>query len=179
MSSKKITKDTARKVSIKIAAVSFDDRVEKARKKAREYSDKLIETLVPKEVLEVTKTCGKYFRTTNMFGVRCPNRLFLYAETNYTLPDGLVLVVGPKEYDKLKENRKGITDVCKQRDDFGATVYNALCDLKTAKKIREQLPEVIPYLALFQNVDDETPKESNYIESIRKGIVKPKKDEQK
>lgn len=175
MSSKRITKDIAQKVSIKIAADSFDDRVEKARKKVRAYTDKIVEEYVPQPVLETTKDYEDFFTASNIVGVKCENRYLCFSETSYKLPTGhVVLKVKPDQYDKISSLNKEKRAVCAQRDEFGRTVFNAICDLKTEKRIKEQIPEIIPYLALFQEVTDENPKTSSTFNSIRKNILTPK-----
>ena len=177
MSSKKITKNIAQKVAIRIAADSFNDRLEKARKKIRAYTDKIVEEYIPKPVLDVTKEYEKFFKVTSMLGVKSENQYLCVTESNYKLPAGLVIVIKPDQYDKLKRLYKEKLAVCEQRDDFYQTVFNAICDLKTEKRIREQIPEIIPYLAPFQEVTDVTPKTSNSIDTIRKNILTPKKNE--
>ena len=177
MSSKRITKDIAQKVSIRIAADSFKERLEKVRKKIRAYTDKLVEEYIPRPVLDVTNEYDKFFVVTNMIGVKSENRYLCISESNYNLPSGLVIVVKPDQYDKLKTVNKEKRAVIEQRDDFSQTVFNAICDLKTEKRVREQIPEIIPYLALFQEATDVTPKTSNSIDTIRKNILTPEKNE--
>lgn len=177
MSSKRITKDIAQKVSIRIAADSFNDRLEKVRKKIRAYTDKIVEEYIPRPVLETMIEYEKFFIVSNMLGVKSENRYLCVTESNYKLPSGLVIVVKPDQYDKLMSLNKEKLAVCVQRDDFSQTVFNAICDLKTEKRVREQIPEIIPYLALFQEVADVIPQTSNSIDTIRKNILTPKKNE--
>ena len=179
MSSKKITKDIAQKVAIRIAADSYNDRLEEARKKIRAYTDKIVEENIPQPVLEVTKDYENFFMVSNMVGVKCENRYLCITETSYKLPTSHVAIaVKPDQYDKIKSLNKEKRDICIQRDEFFRTVFNAICDLKTEKRVREQIPEIIPYLAHFQEVNHVTPKTSNSIDTIRKNILTPKKDEQ-
>lgn len=177
MSSKKITKNIAQKVAVRIAADSYNDRLEKVRKKIRAYTDKLVEEYIPRPVLDVTKEYEKFFVVSSMVGVKCETRFLIVTESNYKTPSGLVFRVKPDQYDKLKSLNKEKLEVCEQRDDFYQTVFNAICDLKTEKRVREQIPEIIPYLALFQKATDVTPKTSNSIDTIRKNILTPKKNE--
>lgn len=179
MASKRITHELARKVAIEIANVSYNEKIEDARKKVQDYADRLVNLHIPHPALEVLRTYPKYFRTSSILNVRCGERFTLQVLPSIKIPFGCTIEVCIGDYNKLKELKDELRAWQIKRDEFFEKIIKALYELRTEKRVREQLPEAIPYLELFLNCGNINQSSSDDFESLRQNILTPKKNEKK
>lgn len=178
MASKRIPQVIAQRVANEIANVSYNEKIADARKKVQDYADRLIDISIPHPVLKAISTYPKYFRTSSLLSVRCGERFTLQVPPSIKIPFGCTIEVCIADYNKLKELKDELRAWQIKRDDFFEKIFKALYELRTEKRVREQLPEAIPYLELFINCSNINQSSSDDFDSLRKNILTPKKDEQ-
>ena len=178
MASKRISRELAKRVANEIADVSYNEKIADARKKVQDYADRLVDLSIPHSVLKVVSTYSKYFRTSSIISVKCGERFTLSVITSLKIPSGCSIEVCIGDYDKLKELKDELRAWQIKRDDFFDRIFKALYELRTEKRVREQLPEAIPYLEHFLNCGNINQSTSDDFESLRQNILTPKKNEQ-
>lgn len=178
MASKRISQELAKRVANEIADVSYNEKIANARKKVQDYADRLVDLSIPHSVLKVIITYPKYFRTSSILSVKCGERFTLTVTTSFKIPMGCTIEVCIGDYNKLKELKEELRAWIIKRDAFFVKIFNALCELRTVKRVGELLPEAIPYLEHILNCGNINQISSDDFESLRQNILTPKKNGQ-
>lgn len=146
MASVKITKNMAWGAATKIAAKLCDKKIETCYGRLKGYSDALALRYVPMPVMQVCKEYSSFFHTVSQLMIRCDkNTIYIY--TTYRLPEYTHIDVSRNEYDtvrRLKEEKKN-EEVNKQKEI--EKWANVILSLGTLKRMQDEMPEAVEYVA--------------------------------
>lgn len=146
----------AEKAAIKMANAAFDSKIELAKKRLSEVAETLVIKYIPNVVRVVVAEFPSYFERVKYISITAI-RVYsdgyeghednISAEISFYIPKGsMYLKVSSTEYKELKKLYMRYRVQVKAQHDFIAQIVDALCVLKTENKVKESLPEALPYL---------------------------------
>lgn len=159
---RRINKTTAEKAAQKIATAAFDSKIELANNKKIECVENLASVYIPYVVRSVVAEFPSYFEKDKYASITTPKTYsdgyvshedYIGADISFYLPKGSMYInVSNIEYKELKKLHMRVKALEKAQQDFKRQVYDALCALKTENKVKESLPEALPYLEFPEEV---------------------------
>lgn len=155
MTNRRITKTMALDAAYRAAEKLFSERIQNARVALRTRVEEIVKLHIPYPVQAVVKEFPDWISTTD--GV-C---LYKYVDTQYGLRRSSYvdcklsfnvpyacnyLLVSVDEYDELVKLKLKKDNTIKDREDFEARLFDSILALKTEKRIKESMPEILPYI---------------------------------
>lgn len=144
----RITKQQASDASCKMANDIYDKKIDKADKEVKAYAKKLFEKYVPKPVIAVAQEFPEWFSWYNTIHWRNKDNYSRWAD----LPDSInpiedkKLPLTSEEMKKIDGLKDALSEIKAQKSKFEDDIYNALITLQTEKRIKETLPDALPYI---------------------------------
>lgn len=132
-----------------LAKIAFDEKIKKAEKERLGFGDDLVRKYVPKPILELGKEYRSFFTINNCIFCHVESDGWgssSYFSTNIENPTGKAVTISKSDYDKAKNLVRLCNELYDRKGDYQQQVSNALLNLKTEAKIKEQFPEALPFL---------------------------------
>lgn len=150
----RISKDLASTISEKLT-IKLSKKIDAAKQSIDDYTTIIYEKRIPLEVTEFNKKFPSYIKKRGKIQVFengfNGQSFFLNKDLPVRIQDdcynGIPLNdLNKIESKKLKELEESHKKLIKQHDELKESIYNALLQLITYKRIIEQFPEAAPYL---------------------------------
>lgn len=152
----------AYKAAKTMAAAAFNSKIELASKRVSEFVEGLARKYIPNAVRLVCAEFPSYFDKDKQIFITTPREYrdgymgheeYIGAVISFYLPYGSRYInVSATEYKELKKLHMGVKAIEKEQEDFDRQVYDALCALKTENKVKESLPEALPFIEFPEEV---------------------------
>lgn len=152
----------AEKAAKTMATAAFDSKIELAIKQVSEAVEVLVRKYIPNVVRVVCADFPSYFEKGKSASITTPREYsdgyvghedYIGADISFNLPKGSQYInVSAVEYKELKELHMRVKALEKQKREFKQQVFDALCALRTENKVKESLPEALPYLEFPEEV---------------------------
>lgn len=135
----------------KLAAIAFDKKIEEANQEMREFGDELVEKYIPAPILALGNEYVSFFpdraNTIQFSSETAPNYHYCWLPCTVSNPiSRKVLILKENDYKKGQALYNRHNNLCNDRRKYTHNVSDALMQLKTAKRIKEQFPEALPFL---------------------------------
>lgn len=145
-----------------MSRAAFNSKIELARNRVRVVVEDLVRRYIPNVVLTVVEEFPSYFEKDKFASITTPREYaegyvghedYIGSAISYNLPCGSKYInVSATEYKGLKKLQMRVKALEKEQKDFKQQVYDALCALKTENKVKESLPEALPYIEFPEEV---------------------------
>lgn len=152
----------AEKAAITMANAAFDSKIELAQKKLSEVADVLVRKYIPNVVRAVVAEFPSFFERIEYTSITAPRTYadgyvgredYITSNISFYLPKGSRYIsVSDTEYKELKKMYMSYRAQVKEKENFKAQVFDALSALKTENKVKESLPEALPFLEFPEEV---------------------------
>ena len=147
---KRITREMADDAAKELANIAYNIKIEKARMDRAEFGDVLINKYIPKPILDLGKEYSSYFeRGSYIFayidsGDVWSNRE--YFVSNIKNPITKAVTISKDDFSKASKLNRILNKLTASKNEYYTNVSDALMQLRTEVRIREQFPEALPYL---------------------------------
>lgn len=146
-----------------MATAAFGSKIELAKKRVTAFADNLAIKYIPYSVRAVCaefpsffdKTKYVYFTTTRTYKDGYSGyENYIGAKISFNVPKGseYIKVITPTEYNELKKLDMSVKAIENAQAEFKQRVQSALIALKTENKVKESLPEALPYIEFPEEV---------------------------
>ena len=152
----------AEKAAKTMAIAAFDSRIHLANNQKSQFIENLVRKYIPNVVRGVCEEFPSYFDKGKWASITTPRTYsdgyvghedYIGAPISFYLPLGSQYInVASLEYKELKKLHMSVKALEEQQMNFKQQVFDALCALKTENKIKESLPEALPYLEFPEEV---------------------------
>lgn len=153
---RRINKTRAEKAATTMANAAFNSKIELAQKRLSEVAETLVIKYIPNVVRVVVAEFPSYFERVKYISITAPrvyadgyegHEDYICAEISFYIPKGSRYInVSDTEYKELKKLYMRYRVQVKEQHDLKAQIFDALCALKTENKVKENLPEALPFL---------------------------------
>lgn len=140
----------------KMASAAFNSQIELARNRVSVFVDDLVCKYVPNAVRAVCAEFPSYFEKGKYASVTTTRTYadgyvghedYIGSPISFSLPKGSQHInVSPTEYKEVKKLYMRGKVIEKEKKNFKQQVLDALIALKTENKVRESLPEALPFI---------------------------------
>lgn len=174
----------AEKAAKTMAKAAFDSKIELANNKKSECVEDLVRKYIPNVVRAVCAEFPSYF-DKDKYAYITTHREYsdgyvghednIGADISFFLPRGSMYInVSNIEYKELKKLHMRVKALEKQQREFKQQVVDALCALRTENKVKESLPEALPYIEFPEEVQLPAPMFGTLRQIIRISIPEAK-----
>ena len=161
----------SKEMASRIAACALENRkneINELEEKLSQEATSIVEREVPQIIIEAYKSYPDYIKSTKSTTLHGEGLPIDYGAIVLTklLPgqngygNSSSFFIQPEEYKKINASRKNINKKREQLKDDKRTLEDVIFDLKTIKRVSENVPELIPFLpsentalATIPNVD--------------------------
>jgi len=153
---RRVTKTMADEAASKMKEKAYAKKIAKANEKLNEAGEEIVRKYIPAPVIACVNEYSSYFGYSTGASItaikehpdgwtcRHPN---IPVKISFKIPgNSTYITVDAKEYEAIRKLHAKAKQLEKDRDDFGAQVYDALVALKTEKNVEKELPEAMKYL---------------------------------
>lgn len=153
----------AEKAAKTMAAAAFDSKIKLERKRLSEAVEDLVRKYIPQAVRLVCAEFPTYFEKSKFASITtartCSNGFvgheeYIGAELSFYLPyyGSRYINVRTEEYKEVKKLHMRVRALEEEKKDFMQQVFDVLCALRTENKVKESLPEALPFLEFPEEV---------------------------
>ncbi len=152
----------AEKAAVKMATAAFGSKIELAKKRLSEAVEDLVRKYIPNVVRVVCSEFPSYFEKTKGASITAPkvygngyeaHEDYISAGISFYIPSGSRYIkVSKIEYNEVKKLHMSVRAIEKAQEEFKQSVLSALTALKTENKVKESLPEALPYIEFPEEV---------------------------
>jgi hypothetical protein len=153
---RRINKTIAEKAAITMAAAAFNCQIELARKQVSVAVDLLVRKYIPKIVRSVCADFPSYFEKDKHAYISTPRTFadgyvghedYICGELSFYIPHGSRYInVSTEEYKDLKKLHRRVKALENEQENFKQQIFDALSALRTENKVKESLPEALPFI---------------------------------
>lgn len=147
----------------KMATAAFGSQIELAKKRVQVVVEGLVVKYVPYSVRAVVAEFPSYFERGKYASVTTSRTYadghvghedYIGSPISFSIPKGSQYLdhVSPAEYKELKKLYMRVKVIQNEIKNFKQQVLDALIALKTENKVRESLPEALPYIDFPEEV---------------------------
>lgn len=155
MANRRITKTMALDAAYRAAEKLFSERIQNARVALRICAEEIVKLHIPYPVQAVVKEFPDWISTTDgvclyktintQYGLRRSN--YVDCKLSFNIPYACnYLLVSDEEFNELVNLNLKKDRAIKDREDFEARLFESILALKTEKRIKESMPEILPYI---------------------------------
>lgn len=155
MANRRITKTMALDAAYRASEKLFSERIQKAREALRIRAEEIVKLHIPYPVQAVVKEFPDWISQTDgvclyknintQYGLRRSN--YVDCKLSFKVPTACnYLLVSGDEFDELVNLKLKKDRAIKDREDFEARLYDSILALNTEKRIKESMPEILPYI---------------------------------
>lgn len=155
MTNRRVTKTMALAAANRAAEKLFSERFEKALEALRIRVEEILKVEIPYPVQAVVKEFPDWISTTDsvclykiidtQYGERRSS--YVDCKLSFRVPYACsTLKVNNKVFDELANLKLKKDRTIKERDDFEARLFESILALKTENRIKESMPEILPYI---------------------------------
>ena len=146
-----MTRGMADKAAEELANVSFDKKLEKAKKEKLEFGDYLIKKYFPKPILDCQKEFHKFFKNNSYIHIH--NDIVGggwgssdTASSTIECPTDVYIDVSNDDFKKAQKCYNTFHNLCSEKQGYISDVSDAFLTLRSESRIKEAFPEALPYL---------------------------------
>jgi hypothetical protein len=151
MKKKLMTKSCARDIARAMVKATVKEKIKEKRQELDNFVKEVMERHFPegtyKSICSIDQawlfTRGNFYFK---YGSLALVSIYLLKNIPFKSGKDSVIVVSKEDYDKLYDMNKVIQNMDNEDELMFKMVVETLCRLKTEKKIKEQLPECMPYI---------------------------------
>lgn len=143
---KQVTRSMADEAAKQLAGQVFDKKIELAEQAERQFGDELIKKYIPAPILAVGMEYDSYFINKSkylgfatLFGGHIQSNIINPISNKY-------IQIEPEDYKQAKTLIEARQKLQTSKDNYISKVSDALLQLKSFKRIKENFPEALPYL---------------------------------
>lgn len=147
----------------RMATAAFGNQIELAEKRVQVVVEGLVVKYVPYSVRAVVAEFPSYFEKVKFASVTTSKTYadgyvghedYIGSPISFSIPKGCQHLdhVSPTEYKELKKLYMRVKTIKKEKNNFLQQILDALIALKTENKVRECLPEALPYIDFPEKV---------------------------
>lgn len=152
----------AEKAAITMANAAFNSKIQLAENRVSVVVEDLVIKYIPNAVRAVCAEFPSYFEKVKYASITTPRTYsdgfvghedYVGANISFYLPEGSRYInVSAEEYKEVRKLRMRVRALEKEQKDFKQQIIDALCALKTENKVKESLPEALPFLEFPEEV---------------------------
>ena len=147
----------------KMANAAFGDKIGLAKQRVTVVVEGLVCKYIPYSIRAIVAEFPSYFEkrkyvtitTTLMHSDESEGHEYsIGSQISFWVPKGSEYIgnVSAEEYRELKKLYMDLKNIEKAQREFEQQVLDALCALRTEKKVKESLPEALPYIEFPEDV---------------------------
>lgn len=147
----------------KMAKAAFGSKIELAKKRVSVFVEGLACKYIPYSVRAVVAEFPSYFEKVKVVSITTSRTYsdgyvghedYISSQISFDIPSGsrYIAHVSQSEYKELKKLYMRVKVAEQELDNFKQQVLDALIALKTENKVRESLPEALPYIDFPEEV---------------------------
>lgn len=155
MANRRITKTMALNAASKAAEKLFSERIQKAKEALRTRAEEIVKLHIPYPVQAVLKEYPDWISKTDsvslytfvdtQYGSRTSS--YVPCKLSFYVPYACyTLLVSEGEFAELVGLKLKKENIIKDRDKFEARLFDSILSLKTEKRVKESMPEILPYV---------------------------------
>lgn len=156
---RRITKSLAEIAATELRHKVYDEKLDKARDVINTAIESLVHKYIPAPILALASEFGDYLCAANHASVKA------YGVNNYPLSpiSGSISIKVPHacevinvdldDYKKVSKLREHFQKIYNESQEFKSDVMQALLSLRTEEKIKNELPEAIPFIKFPEKFD--------------------------